>query len=185
MADYSKAVIYTIRTDDGLYVGSTCYFKERKRAHKSNIYNENDHHYNYKLYKNIRANDGEYHIELYKPFPCNSKRELEQEETKLMMEMNANLNEKKSYRSEEEKKEYNKKNNKEYREKNKDERKTYMKLFYEKNKDKISARQCEIVICECGCKSTRQNITRHRTSKKHLKLMEELDDLQSPVKYSE
>ncbi len=161
--DYSKAVIYTIRTDDGLYVGSTINFKERKGEHKKCIYNEN---YNCKLYKNIRANDGNYRIEMYKPFPCNDKRELRQEEDRIMMEMNANLNTNKAYISEEERKEEANKRAKEY---------------YENNKDECNAKKRETVICECGCKSTRQHITRHRTSKKHLNLMKLLDDLQSPV----
>ena len=190
--DYSKGLIYTIRTDDGLYVGSTINFKQRKNQHKCNVYNENDPAYNNKLYKNIRENDGEYLIELYKPFPCNSKQELEKEETKLMMVMNANLNTNKAYISEEERKEEAKKRAKEYYENNKDvinakakeyydkksdELKAYGKLYNVKNKDKIRARKGEIVICECGCQSTRGTITKHRKSKKHLILMKELDDL--------
>ena len=201
MTDYSSSVIYTIRTDDGLYVGSTCDFKQRKKAHKCNIYNENNKNYNINLYQNIRANDGEYRIELYKPFPCENRRELQKEEDRIRIELDANLNERRAYRSEEEIKEngkdYYEKNKdkiiariKLYNEKNRDEINVKKKLHYEKNRDKliaekklyneknrdrINARQCETVICECGCKSIRVNITRHRTTKKHLNLMKELD----------
>ena len=200
--DYSKGIIYTIRTNDGLYVGSTVDFKDRKRSHKCCIYNENRHEHNYKLYKNIRANDGEYCIEMYKPFPCNSKRELEQEEDKVMLEMNANLNERRAYISEEEKRKISNEKAKIYYQQNKDEislkdklyhqknreeilkkmklykvnNKEKLKLYYEKNKDKANARQREKITCECGCDSTRVNISSHRKTKKHLKLMKELDE---------
>ena len=206
MTCYSKAIIYTIRTDDGLYVGSTCDFKRRKRQHKSCIYNEKCHHYNYKLYKNIRANDGNYRIELYKPFPCNSKRELEQEEERIRIKLNANLNERRAYLSAEERKkiakEYHEENREElnayakqyhennrdelnakaklYHEKNRDEHNVKMKVYREENKDELRAKRCEIITCECGCKSSIGHMTRHRKTKKHLKLMEQLD-IQSPV----
>jgi len=175
---YSKSVIYIITTADGLYVGSTCDFKTRKSLHKSSIYNESGKNYNFKVYQNIRANDGEYCIELYKPFPCDNKRELEQEETRLMMELNANLNTNRAYITEEEKMkykiEYREKNRDEfnvkaklYHEKNKDERNAKKKVYYETNKEKI----CEKITCECGCVISRCNKTRHKKNKKHLNLM--------------
>ena len=34
MRDYSKAVIYTIKTDSGIYVGSSNNYSKRKSAHK-------------------------------------------------------------------------------------------------------------------------------------------------------
>jgi len=201
MTDYSNAIIYTIKTDDGLYVGSTIDFKDRKRVHKCNVYNENNKHYNYKVYQNIRANDGEYRIELYKPFPCDNRQELQQEEDRIRIELDANLNMIRAYTTEEEKREYKKEwsennrdrcseckkewylknkdkvieRNKLYNEKNRDEVNAKKKLYRESNRDEINAKQCETVICECGCKSIRVNITRHRKSQKHLNLMKELD----------
>ena len=172
MTDYSKAVIYIIITDDGLYVGSTYDLKKRKIQHKSRIYNENEQQYNCKLYKNIRANDGEYRIELYKLFPCENGIELRQEEDRVMLELNANLNERRAYRSEEERKEYYK----EYRENNRDRMCAKKKLYYENNRDRMCARMGEIVICECGCESQRGNLSNHRKSKKHLNRMKEIDD---------
>ena len=175
--DYSKGIIYTIKTDDGLYVGSTVDFKGRKYNHKSHIYNENKKEYNMKLFQNIRQNGGEYRIELYKPFPCNSKRELEKEEEEIRIELNANLNTIRAYRSDEESKEERKEYVKEYREKNRDEINAYKKEWYEKNKEKLKVRALETITCECGCKLTRATITRHRKTKRHLKLMKELNDL--------
>ena len=200
--DYSKAVIYIIITDDGLYVGSTCDFKERKRNHKSRIYNEKCGKYNLKLYKNIRENDGEYRIEVYKLFPCENNDELRQEEERIMLELDANLNTVRAYLTEEEIEKYNKyyyeKNKDEalvkaklYYENNRDEvnakKKLYYennrveinaknKLYYENNRDEISVRLSEKITCECGCDSTRRHITRHRKSKKHLNRMKEIDD---------
>ena len=49
MPDYSKCIIYTIRTPNGLYVGSTCNFINRKYGHKSAIHNENNEKYNIKV----------------------------------------------------------------------------------------------------------------------------------------
>ena len=203
MADYSKAIIYTIRTDDGLYVGSTIDFKQRKRGHKCCLNNENKKEYNYKLYRNIRANDGEYRIELYKPFPCNSKRELEEEEERIRIELDANLNERRAYLTEEERRKLDNErvkiyyqqnkdkvsaNSKEWHEKNREEilkrmklykvkNKEKLKLYYEKNKEKANARQREKITCECGCVSTRVNISTHRRTKKHLYLMKQLDNI--------
>ena len=174
--DYSKGIIYTIKTDDGLYVGSTCDLKDRKRSHKCCIYNENRHSYNTKLYKNIRANDGDYHIEMYKPFPCNSKRELEQEEERIRIELDANLNGKRAYISAEERKEEGKEYTITYYEKNRDIILFKDKLLREKNRDKIRARRSEIITCECGSKLSRCHISTHRRTKKHLKLMKELND---------
>lgn len=130
MKDYSKGLIYTIKTNDGLYVGSTCDFQDRKRQHKQGIYNENAKRYNLKLYKNIRENNGEYRIEIYKLFPCNDKRELEQEEDRVMIELNANLNMMRAYTTEERRKENVKKLNKEYRKENRDDLLKYQREYY-------------------------------------------------------
>ena len=37
MPDYSKSVIYTIRSKDNIYVGSTVNFRSRKKQHKNCI----------------------------------------------------------------------------------------------------------------------------------------------------
>ncbi len=217
MADYSSAVIYIITTGDCIYVGSTVDFKKRKIDHKSNV-----NIYNNKLYKNIRANNCDWNMEIYKSFPCENFIELRQEEDRIMMELNANLNSQRAYRSEEDKKKYMKiwcENNKEelsakdkiWRENNKEELSAKKKIYDDKNRDKInakrrewrennrdrihaidklwreknrdklkakiSARNCKIITCECGCDVSRGGIASHRKTKKHLNLMESLDKL--------
>ena len=60
---------------------------------------------------------------------------------------------------------------KEYSEKNRVHISEYQKEYKQNNKAKIAERQNEKVECECGCTVSRSNITRHRKSKKHIKLM--------------
>ena len=179
---YQDAVIYTIKTDTGLYVGSTCDFAQRKRSHKFNCFNENEKDYNFKVYQNIRENGGEYSIEIYKMFPCNSREELHIEEEKIMKELNANLNTKSAFMTEEQKINYKKewKNNnrdklrnydKKYRMEQKEKYKQKDHEYYQKNKEKIQKRKAEKITCECGLDITRASISAHRKTKNHLNRM--------------
>jgi hypothetical protein len=112
----------------------------------------------------IKDNGGfnEFKIMVIKNYPCNNKIELIIEEEKYRKEFQANLNSRKAYITEEEKKEYFKEhyeNNKEvlkeykkeYNEANKEKHKEYQKEYYEtnkehyeKNKDKINERRREL-----------------------------------------
>ena len=85
--DYSKGLIYTIRSRDSLYVGSTKNFTNRKNHHKSNIHNRNEN-----LYKIIRENNGEWDMKPYKEFPCENSIQLKIEEQRVYRELNADLN---------------------------------------------------------------------------------------------
>ena len=169
---YQDGLIYTIKTDNGLYVGSTCDFAQRKRAHNSVCFNEDNKEHKRKLYQNIRENGGEYTIEIYKLFPCNSEKELCVEEEKVSNYLNPNLNTYKCFRTKEELKNYMKDYSKEYREENKEKLSNKIKEYQKKNKEIISQKRSEIITCECGCQTSRRNISTHRKSKKHLNLME-------------
>ena len=162
---YQNGVIYTIKTDNGLYVGSTIDYRKRKNSHKSKCFNENDKLYNLNLYQNIRENGGEYSIEIYKMFPCNSYEELIKGEEDVRKYLNPNLNMRKCFTTDEEFKEQRKQYTLT------DGHKERRKAFYQKNKDNILERMSEKIICECGCSTTRGTITRHRKSKKHIKLI--------------
>ena len=164
---YQNGLIYTIKTDNGLYVGSTCDFTRRKGEHKSKCFNENCKEYKFKVYKNIRENGGEYTIEIYKMFPCNSVDELRIEEKNVIKYLNPNLNTMSAFQSVEEKKEYIKK----YKEQKK--YKEYTKNYRQQNKEKFA----EKITCECGCQIRRDDIAKHRKNKKHLNLMELKMDL--------
>ena len=92
MPNYEDCVIYTIRSGDGLYVGSTCNFTKRKHNHKNVILNTNSKMDHYKLYQTIIENDSEWDMQPYKLFPCNNKMEMRIEEERCRVELNANLN---------------------------------------------------------------------------------------------
>ena len=85
---YENGVIYTIKTDDGLYVGSTIDLSKRKATHKFKAKNNSKT----LLYQNIRANNYEYVIELHQPYPCLNRTELQIEERRICEELKANLN---------------------------------------------------------------------------------------------
>ena len=59
--DYSNCCIYKIEhidKDDLVYVGHTTNFTKRKNQHKSCCNNENNKHFNLKVYQMIRQNGG-------------------------------------------------------------------------------------------------------------------------------
>ena len=133
MPDYKKCVIYTIRTGEGLYVGSTCNYNNRKHNHKSNINNQNKKTYNLKLYKTIRENDGAWDMQPHSEYPCNSKIEMNIEEERVRQELKADLNSYSCYGVDDK----NKKDfQKEYYNINKDKIVEYQKDYRQTNKDK-------------------------------------------------
>jgi hypothetical protein len=59
-----------------------------------------------------------------------------------------------------------------YRENNKDKKAKYDKEYREKNKDKLKERLKEMITCECGKTLTKNKLSRHKQSKKHLKFLD-------------
>jgi len=102
--DYSKTLIYKIQhieDESLLYIGSTTNFTKRKTSHKSACKNMNNKAYNYKVYDMIRNNGG---WEMFKmveieKFPCRDKREAEAREDELMIELKANMNDRRAHRT--------------------------------------------------------------------------------------
>jgi len=198
MPDYSKSIIYTIRSRDSVYVGSTIDFRSRKYQHKCAIHNENSISYNLKLYKTIRENDGEWDMQPYSKYPCKDKFELTIEEERIRQLLKADMNSKscgtgcsRNEYSKQYYKQYYEKNKdrylKQYYEPNKDELNKKMKQYYEQNKDKISEKKKQYyqlnkdelnkkITCECGCIVTKRSLTQHHKSKKHINFMEKLND---------
>ena len=190
--NYENGMIYTIRSRDSVYVGSTTNFKGRKRQHKSNI-NINKQ---FKLYQTIRANDFEWDMKPYKLFPCNHKVELEIEEEKIRQTLNADLNmmscngvdtelrrkyhiEYRGQHKEQSKKyrEEHKEHNKEYKikhyQQNREQILKYMKEFRRQNKERINEKTKEKMTCECGSCVRRGDIARHKRTKKHMLFLEQ------------
>ena len=113
-----KGVIYQIKTADGLYVGSTTDFNQRKSQHKINISNENRKDYNMNLYQNIRKNNGVWDMTIHSIFNYDIKAELKIEENRIIKELNCNLNVRSAYRS-------------------KSDKQAEEREYYHKHKDKI------------------------------------------------
>ena len=199
MPDYAKTVIYKITTGNDLYIGSTCNFTRRKNCHKSAIYNDKIKDYNTLLYQTIRENDGEWDIKVVVEFPCNTKQEKTIEEERLRILLGANLNGYKCHTTKEERTEYMRLFSLNYRNGDKrDEMLKAKKEWYENNKVNIRLQQneyrannielCrqqkkdsyhlnkekhkEITICDCDCEVRKREITRHKKTAKHIKLME-------------
>ena len=51
---------------------------------------------------------------------------------------------------------------------NKDRLLENQKQYNEHNKQSISERKNQVVCCECGLEISKHNLSRHRTSKKHI-----------------
>ena len=133
--DYQKGLIYTIKTGDSLYVGSTTNFRKRKYNHNCVIYKERS---TSKLYQTIRENKGEWEMKPYKLFPCNSKIELEIEEERVRRELNANLNFQSCSGIDKDKEKITKKRvTALWRDNNKDRIKEYARKWRETNREKI------------------------------------------------
>ena len=164
MPDYSKSIIYTIKTGNSLYVGSTTNFIKRKYRHKTHTY-INSKEYNFKLYKTIRENDGEWDMKPYKEYPCENKTQLTIEEERVRCELNADLN-MRSCGTGLSEKEY-KKN---YQKKNKECIKEYHKNNYQKNKNEMLKK----ITCECGCVVAKCSLTRHKKTKTHLSFIQSI-----------
>jgi hypothetical protein len=112
--DYSKSVIYKIQAihdDNLLYIGSTTDFTRRKSEHKKRCKKSKQ-----KVYVMIRENGGWncFNMIVVKEFPCENKRQLEQEEDCVMREMKSTLNTHRAYLTEEEHKAQHTKAQKEY-----------------------------------------------------------------------
>ncbi len=112
MPDYSKTVIYHIRCLDKSinesYVGSTVNSTSRKSGHHNACINKNNKSYNFRLYKFIRDNGGweNWEMIILEEYPeCVSRIQKHIRERQVAERVNATLNTKKAYLSEEETKE--------------------------------------------------------------------------------
>jgi group I intron endonuclease len=185
--DFSKGKIYKITNDfnDHVYVGSTCdLLTKRFSGHKKSMYSiEKKERPLYKLMNEIGFE--RFRIELLEEFPCQDKYQLRQREGYWIREIGT-LNKRIECRTEKEyyidnkeeineyKKKWvetNKEHVKEYKQKiyqnNVDKIKEHNKTYYEENKSKIH----ENITCECGLKSSKQHLQRHKQSKRHIELM--------------
>ena len=151
---YENAIIYTIKTDTGLYVGSTIDFKARNNNHKNHIESGTIRI----LYDNIRANNNEYKMEILHMYPCDNQSELRIEERKIADKLNANLNTYRPYVTDAERLE----------------QKRLMNLITNKKHNIINNKKQ--TVCECGLKMLKKSIYRHRRTDAHKLAMLKLID---------
>jgi hypothetical protein len=165
--DYSKTVIYKIQhidKDDLLYVGSTTDFTRRKAEHKRRCKTKTT-----KLYEMIKDNGGweMFNMIIVKNFCCDNGQEAKREEDRVMREMKANMNTKRAYTTNEEKREYIKQYQEQYYKQYYEQNKERYKEYYEQNKEKLNKK----IICVCGYEITKHNLPRHRRTNKHRKIL--------------
>ena len=195
--DYSKNVIYKICCNDlnitDIYIGHTTNLVKRRNQHKSRCNNERDSYNHFKVYKFIRENGGwdNWSVIEVDKCPCLDFEEVLKIERHYIETLNATLNKNIPTRT---KKEWCE-NNKEilvekdikYRENNKDIIKEKKQIYYQNNNEKlkeksrqyrkenkeiISEKQKEKITCECGSFIRISDLTRHKKTPKHIKLME-------------
>ena len=181
MSRYANSSIYKICCKDinitDIYVGSTMNFNRRKTSHRTKCNNEKDPAYNYYLYDFIRLNGGwkNWDMIVIEHISVKSKIELCSRERYWLEKLGATLNKWSPIRTEDERKNYYEKNKdkmkeqmKEYRANNKDKIKDKMKEYRGKNKGKIKDKRKDKIECECGSIVRKNNLPRHKKSKKHL-----------------
>lgn len=162
MVKYNKSIIYKICCKNPeikeIYIGSTANeLRKRKNQHKTDSNNINSKSYNLYVYQFIRDNGGfdNWDIVEVERYCANDKQELHKRERYYIEVLNSTLNSRKSYTTEEEKKEYNKDKCKEWREDNKDKYAENSKKNNEKKREKV---ECEI----CNKIMNRGNLLRHK-----------------------
>jgi len=149
MSKYTQGKIYKLTSSqtDKVYIGSTITslnvrFSNHKSHYKSWLKSKMDKITSYDLlqYEDVK-------IELIKEFPCETKKELDREEGKLILENNC-VNKCVVGRT---KKEY-----------------------VEANKEKINEMRKEKFTCECGGNYTYTHKSQHFKTKKHLKFVNQV-----------
>jgi hypothetical protein len=162
---YQRGKIYKLVCNKtGLtYYGSTIQtLKKRLWAH---INNNN-------CYSKVIIANNDYNIILLEEYPCNSLKELQLRE-RYYTENNNCVN---RYVPSRTKKEWLEETgyNATYYYENQEKILQQKKEYLEKNRDKINSKRTEVLICECGCEYTYGHSARHRKTKRHIKLMEEI-----------
>ncbi len=141
--DYSQAKIYKITNDfnNDVWIGTTCDTLVKKMSVHKAEAIRNVRK-DCVIQNNIREfGFDRFRIQLIEDFPCEDVYQLRQRQGHFIREMKA----------------INK-----YSDSNE---------YYEQNKKKIKEHVSEILVCECGCSTRRDNLSKHKKTKNHLNLM--------------
>ncbi len=128
-----------------------------------------------------------------KEFPCDNNIQLTIEEERIRVEMQANLNTNRAYRSPEQNQEYNREYYREYRQTHKEAISEYQQEYHQRNKEVLNEQKKEYyqthkedtnkahkkyyqthkkhLKCECGSTVFNKCMSLHLQSKKHLKFI--------------
>ena len=181
MPDYSKSKIYKIvcNITSETYYGSTCQSLAKRLGHHRSDFNrwKNGEGRYVKSFDIIER--GDYDYSLVQNYPCDSKEELHARERYYIENFDC-VNKVIPGRTEKEYREVNKELKseylKEYREVNKEKIREQKKEYREANKERLLKKHREYgevkVVCGCGSEITKNNLSRHRKSKKHLAWVE-------------
>jgi len=187
-SNYSKTIIYKIKCNDEnvleFYVGHTTNYPKRKYNHKSELEQGNKQ----KVYEMIRANGGwenwtMVEVEVY---PCNSSVEARIREEYWRETLQATMNARRAYLSEEARLERHKQTKaqwyqehsdeikikkKQYRQEHADEIKTYTKQYRQEHKEEIAVKmkayRGQKFECDCGTICGIGDKARHERTLKH------------------
>jgi hypothetical protein len=203
MPDYSKSVIYRLDCLDLVYVGSTTQgLAVRKAEHHKRFKSGTLIEKSYLLYdlaeKNELSLSKDITIELIEECPCDNRDQLKAIEGKWIRQFKKDYGDKcvnkqiagrskKQYQidNEERLKEYRKKygeinreqileKKKKYYQENKETFAIKGKEYKLKNSDKIKKNKSEKIVCECGCLIARNHLARHKKTKKHLEMLDNI-----------
>jgi len=188
MVNYKNSIIYKLCCRDpdikDIYIGSTTNFRTRKHDHKKICENKtgtykNAHFY---VYQFIREHGGWNNWDMVEveKYECNDRKELHCRERYHIEQLGAGLNKNIPTRTHKEYMEENKerlnKQRKEYREANKEKIRERDRARYPARSASVLTKAKEKVTCECGSIIARGNLSDHRRTAKHIKLMEEKEE---------
>jgi len=186
--DYKNGKIYKIWSleTDKIYIGSTCDSLTNRMSGHRTVYKQwkegkRDITSSAVLFDLVGVENCE--IEWVKDFPCETKKQLNKEEGRVMRQ-NKDLivNRKLEGRSQKEYREDHKERIKEYRDEHKEQNKEYMKeyrdthkeelkikekAFRDTHKEEINLKKSQKMTCECGSPYTFSNKSQHIRTKKH------------------
>lgn len=175
---YLNGKIYKIVSNytDDVYIGSTVdTLSSRLSKHKYDFKRHMDGKTKYITSFELLKYT-EYRIELVELYPCSNKKALESREGYYIENTPNVVNKQVNGRTKKE-------TNKAYYEINKEKVNEKHKQYYQSNKDKLSKHASEQIPCECGINVSRRNISTHRKTKNHTKLMEQLKKLKEENEY--
>jgi hypothetical protein len=138
-----------------IYIGSTSNFNMRRSQHKIK---SKDADPKIKLYKSIQENGGwdQFKCEVVEEIEINNREEGRIRENKFIEELNAVLNNNRAYITKEQAKEA-------------------VKEYYNAHRDELILKKKSKIACECGCLLSRSNPYTHRQTKKHLRLLTQIN----------